>query len=58
MAISRRMQAVLQKVDADQQEYFAGLRASTKRDAVLKAQAKQRAADRAVEAKAKKRPTP
>jgi hypothetical protein len=33
MALSHRMLAVLQKVDAASAKFFAGLRASTKRDA-------------------------
>jgi hypothetical protein len=40
MAISPKMLAVLQKVDAAREEFFAGLRESARRDADAKARAK------------------
>jgi len=57
MAISPKMLAVLQKVDAARAEFFAGLRESAKREAEAKAHAKKRAARRAA-ATAKKRNSP
>jgi hypothetical protein len=47
MALSRKMLAVLQKVDAAREEFFNDLRESAKRDAAAKARAKKRAASRA-----------
>lgn len=41
MAISPKMLAVLQKVDAARAEVFAGLRESAKREALLRAARKQ-----------------
>lgn len=40
MAISAKMLAVLQKVDAAREEFFAGLRKSAKREAEAKTRAK------------------
>jgi hypothetical protein len=40
MAISPRMLAVLQKVDAAREEFLAGLRESARREAKAKARAK------------------
>jgi hypothetical protein len=40
MAISPKMLALLQKVDAAREVFFAGLRSSAKRDAEAKARAK------------------
>ena len=40
MAISPKMLAVLRKVDAAREEFFAGLRKGAKRDAEAKARAK------------------
>ncbi|MGH2385800.1 MAG: hypothetical protein ACRDGB_12230 [Candidatus Limnocylindria bacterium] len=52
MAISPKMLAVLQKVDAARAELLAGLRESAKQDAEEKVRAKKRAATRAAAAKA------
>jgi hypothetical protein len=51
MAISRRMLALIQKVEAADAEHFARLRKSAKQDRVAKAQAKTRAAVRSAEAR-------
>ena len=56
MAISPKMLAVLQKVDAARAEFFAGLRDSAKRDAEAKVRTKKRPATRAA-ARAKNSPT-
>jgi hypothetical protein len=56
MAISPRMLAVLQKVDAARAEYFAGLRKTAKQEAEARTKAakKKRAASRAAAAQWKK----
>lgn len=51
MAISPKMLAVLQKVDAARAEFFAGLRESAKQEA--QARMKKRAASRAAAAQAR-----
>jgi hypothetical protein len=60
MAISPKMLALIQKIEAADAEHFAGLRASAKREAQAKARAKKRATIRVVEARsaAKKRSSP
>jgi len=51
MAISRRMLALIQKIEAADAEHFARLRKSAKQDKEAKALAKMRAAARSVEAR-------
>jgi hypothetical protein len=51
MALSSRMLAVLQKVDAARAEHFAGLRETAKREALARAETKKRQA-------AKRKPAP
>jgi hypothetical protein len=57
MAISSRMMALIQKIEAADAKHFAGLRESAKRDAAAKVSAKKRAAARSAEVRsvAKKR---
>jgi len=57
MAISPRMLAIIQKIEAADAKHFAGLRESAKREKEAKTQAKTRAAVRSAEARlvAKKR---
>jgi hypothetical protein len=50
MAISPKMLAVLQKVDAKREAHFAGLRESAKRDAEAKVRAKRVASLRMAQA--------
>jgi len=57
MAISPKMLALIQKIEAADAEHLASLRASAKRDAEVKARAKKRAASRAA-GRAKNSPTP
>lgn len=52
MAISPRMLAIIQKIEAADAEHFARLRKSAKQDKEAKAQAKTRAAVRSSEARA------
>ena len=51
MAISRRMLALIQKIEAADAEHFARLRKSAKQDREAKTLAKTRAAARSVEAR-------
>jgi hypothetical protein len=51
MAVSPKMLAVLQKVDAAHALFVAGLRESAKREAAAKARAKKLAANRAAKAR-------
>ncbi len=51
MAVSPRMLALIQKIEAADAQHFADLRESAKRDAAAKVQAKKRAASRAAEAR-------
>lgn len=57
MAVSPRMLALIQKIEAADAEHFARLRKSAKQDREIKALAKTRAAVRSAEARtvAKKR---
>jgi len=57
MAISPKMLAIIQKIEAADAEHFARLRKSAKQDKEAKAEAKTRAAVRSAEARtvAKKR---
>jgi len=56
MAISPRMLAVVQKVDAARAEFLAGLGESAKQEARAKALAKKQAASRAAAAVRAKKP--
>jgi hypothetical protein len=51
MAISRRMLALIQKIEVADAEHFVRLRKSAKQDKEAKALAKTRAAARSVEAR-------
>lgn len=51
MAISSKMLAVIQKIEAADAKHFADLRESAKRDAAAKASAKKRAAARSADAR-------
>jgi hypothetical protein len=51
MAISPRMLALIQKIEAADAEHLASLRESARRDAEAKVRAKKRAATRAAEAR-------
>lgn len=57
MAISPKMLAVLQKVEAAREEHFAKLRERGKQEAEAKARAKKQAASRAAAARLKKGPS-
>lgn len=52
MAVSRKMLALIQKIEAADAEHFARLRKSAKQDKEAKALAKTRAALRSAEARA------
>jgi hypothetical protein len=51
MAISPKMLALIQKIEAADAEHFASLRKSARRDAEAKVRAKRRAASRSVQAR-------
>ena len=57
MAISPKMLALIQKIEAADAEHFASLRESARRDAEARVRAKKRAASRAA-ARAKNSPMP
>ena len=57
MAVSPKMLALIQKIEAADAEHFASLRESARRDAEAKVRAKKRAASRAA-ARVKNSPTP